>query len=115
MLNTLLQSGYGATIYDINVGCPTFVDDVDLVTLSPIGLQNMLDTCFSYSGKGKFKFSVLKCFIIIFGQLDRYIEFKLTNEVIKETSIFVHLGTPLYTKSSLENEIIERKIRDVSK
>ncbi len=32
------------------------------------------------------------------------------NEVIKETSMFVHIGTPLYSKSSLENEIIESKI-----
>ncbi len=52
---------------------------------------------------------------MIFGQLDRYIEFKLGNEVIKETSIFVHLGTPLYTKINLENEIIESKIRGVYK
>ncbi len=37
------------------------------------------------------------------------------NEVIKEISIFVHSGTPLDTKSSLENEIIESKIRCVYK
>ncbi len=60
MLNQLLQSGYGAKIYDIDVGCPTFADDVELVILSPIGLQNMLDICFRYSGKWKFKFSILK-------------------------------------------------------
>ncbi len=66
MLNQFLQSGYGAKIYDIDVGCPTFADDVELVTLIPIGLQNMLDICFRYSGKWKFKFSILKCFIMIF-------------------------------------------------
>ncbi len=115
MLNTLLQSGYGAKIYDINVGWPTFADDVELVILSPIGRHNMLDICFRYSGKCKFTFSVLKCFIMIFGQLNRYIDIKLKNEVIKETSIFVHLGTQLYTKSSLENDIIESKIRGAYK
>ncbi len=48
MLNKLLQSGYGAKIYDIDVVCATFGDDVELVTLSPIGLHNMLDICFRY-------------------------------------------------------------------
>ncbi len=52
---------------------------------------------------------------MIFGQLERYIEFKFGNEVMKETSMFVHLGIPLYTKSSLENEIIGTKIRGVYK
>ncbi len=54
---------------------------LSLLHLSPIALQNMLDICFRYSGKWTFKFSVLKCFIRIVGQLDRYIEFKLGNEV----------------------------------
>ncbi len=51
MLNKVLQSGYGAEIYDIDVSCPMFADDVQLVTLSQISLQNMLDICFRYSGK----------------------------------------------------------------
>ncbi len=67
MLNKLLQSGHGANIYDIDVGCPTFADDVEFVTLSPIGLQNMLDICFRHSGKWNFKSNVLKYFIMIFG------------------------------------------------
>ncbi len=50
---------------------------------------------------------------MVFEQLDRYIEFNLGNEVIKETSIFAHLGAPLYTKSNLKNEILESKIRGV--
>ncbi len=114
MLNTLLQLGYGAQIYDIDVGCPTFADDIELVALSPIGLHNMLDICFRYSGKWTFKFSVLRCFIMICGQLTRYIELKLGNVVIKETAICIHLETPLH-KNSLENEIIESKIRGAYK
>ncbi len=39
--NEVLQLGYGANIYDTNVGCSTFADDIELVTLSPVHLQNI--------------------------------------------------------------------------
>ena len=61
--------------------------------------------CCKYSNKWRFKFSVPKCAVMIFGTNVHNREFKLGHETIEEASIFIHLGTPLYTHSKLEKEM----------
>jgi hypothetical protein len=67
LLEMLLQSGNGARIGDIYCGAPTQADDMALMSLSPSGLQNMLDICLVYANKWRLLYNSSKSKLLIVG------------------------------------------------
>ncbi|XP_060587399.1 uncharacterized protein LOC132742907 [Ruditapes philippinarum] len=96
LIKELEKCGYGFCVYDLNVSTPTVADDMVLVSLSKCGMDKMLDICSNYSRQWRYNYNVIKCGIIVYNERDTESkdnrEFKLGNEVIKETKSYKHLG-----------------------
>ena len=63
-LEELDKSKLGASVCDIKAGNPTLVDDLTLITRSPLLLQRMINFCADYAMNWKFQFSADKCSVM---------------------------------------------------
>ena len=64
LVEELDKSNLGVSVCDIKAGNPTLVDDLTLITRSPLLLQRMINICADYAMNWKFQFSVDKCSVM---------------------------------------------------
>ena len=67
LISLLIKSGYGCYIIELCIACIFFADDIVLLSPSRVGLQHMLDICFSYCSKYCLDFNVAKSKVMIIG------------------------------------------------
>ena len=63
----MAKSGYGANVNKVYCGSPTQADDIAIISLSPLGLQKLIDLCIRYSQSWRFKFNASKSKILTAG------------------------------------------------
>lgn len=68
LLVELSSSAAGLEIFGSNFSCPSQADDIVLMSLSKDGLVELLNICFEFSEKWKFKYNADKCKIIVFNE-----------------------------------------------
>jgi hypothetical protein len=112
MLIEIQNSRCGVKVYDIEIACPTFADDMSLITLSENSLQKMINIANKYRCKWRFRFNVPKCVVMAFGNSSFTKDIFLGEEVIKLVKDFIHLGTMLYSSPKIEKEAINNRISD---
>lgn len=115
LLCILQDCGFGLQMYNEILACPTFADDIAIMSYDRKGLQYMVDLAYQYSCKWKFKFNPKKCISMTFGKSKQNVKIKLGREHIEEVESTNYLGTPLYTKSCHEKIEIEEKIEGAFK
>ena len=87
------------------VSCPSFADDVTLVTLSKEGLQVLIDKPFEYSSKWHFEFSPTKYKLVIFGKdTNPKLKVMLGENVIQASNFENHLGILLANCDKAQEE-----------
>ena len=112
-INDLLQEiekcNYKTGIFHITCCCPTLADDISCISLTPIGLQRILDICSNYSYRWRFRFNPQKSGIIQFSTSHRStcIEFPWTISGIKIPLLqnITHLGIQLDSKLNQQGRI----------
>ena len=112
LLIMLQESKFAMTMYGINVTCPTYADDIAIVSNSRKGLQEMVNIAYNYSRRWKFRFNAKKCVTLSFGKNKDITEVSMGSESINEVDCISYLGTPLYTKKCKEKEEIQERIQN---
>ena len=116
LLIALEKSAYGIKVHGVNVTCPSYADDVTIVSGSRNGLQKMLEIAYEYSCKWKFKFNPEKCVTLTFNSGKRKSQVvKMGEKDLKEVESTNYLGTILSTKAHLEKENIVNRIQEAYK
>ena len=71
LLDRIENSNMGASLFGLNVSCPTQADDIALVNPTGSDLQQMLNICEEYtsSRKCRFTFSPSKSKIVTFSKM----------------------------------------------
>ncbi len=115
LLKDIQNSNNGVKVYDTEITSPSFADDMNLISLSRKGLQNMLTIAYKYSRKWKFRFNPPKCMVLTFGNTSEKESIKLGDVILKEVTKCTNIGTPMYIKSSHEMEKLEVRIEKAYK
>ena len=112
LLDELCASGDGVKIGGINAACPTFADDMSLVSLYKPALQRQLDRAYAYSIKWRFKYNATKSEILVFGDDDSPNKciIKLGNDTIPVVKSSKHMGVILTQSVKEETEFIKDRI-----
>ena len=97
LLNELCASPYSLVIHGVNVTCPTQADDITLMSLCKRGLDSLMDICYTYSCKWRFKYNASKSVVIVFNESKssfskRTRSWNLGNEVVYESADTKHVG-----------------------
>ena len=114
LIEELRASGLGCYMEDIYCGVLVQADDVALLALSPNHLQKMINICYEYSIKWRYRLNPSKTQTMVFGEtmhtykrLSRLRHFKLGDTVLKEVQSVKHVGIilnrSLDTKDIAEN------------
>ena len=70
----------------IPLGYPTVADDMVQVSLSRVGLSNMLDVCDAYSRRWRYLYNTNKCEMVVFNDtIPKHLPFMLGDEPVKES------------------------------
>ena len=101
---------FGIQMFNEIIACPTFADDVAILSETRNGLQQMVDMAYEYSCKWKFKFNPKKCITMTFGKYDNIQQIKMGNNSLDQVECTNYLGTPLYSNVKHERLEIEKKI-----
>ena len=87
----------GLNINGSSFSCPTVADDMMLFSLSPHGLQSMIDICNKNATKDRYHYNATKCNVIVFNESKT--KFNSSNRIwnlgelnIEETTSYTHLG-----------------------
>lgn len=109
LVEELDKSNLGVSICDIKAGNPTLVDDLTLVTRSPLLLQRMINMCVDYALNWKFKFSADKCSVMIASLNPRlstanYI-WTVNNETLKQSKSSTHVGIPIASNMKCHEKV----------
>ncbi|MES9884072.1 MAG: reverse transcriptase family protein [Sedimenticola sp.] len=97
LLRELEISNRGVVLYENNCSSPTVADDMVLVSYSKSGLQHMMDICYRYSCKWRYKYNGSKCSVIVFHESKNdYVtsnrQWNLGNDSVEEAVNYTHLG-----------------------
>ncbi|XP_053398165.1 uncharacterized protein LOC128556626 [Mercenaria mercenaria] len=96
LIKDLERSGQGMCIYNMNLCSPTVADDMLLVSFSKYGMDSMLDICYNYARKWRYRYNANKCGIMVFNNntncVDSVQSFTLGRETIQEVECYTHLG-----------------------
>jgi hypothetical protein len=65
----LRESNYGVTIGDVHLNSFAYADDVTVFSSTAIGLQRLIDKCYAYSQKWRFKFGIKKTKCMSIGKI----------------------------------------------
>ena len=111
LLCILNKSCYGANIGRNKIACPSFADDVTLISVSKEGIQQLVNTAYQCSKRWRFSYNPSKCKLIVFGnKQDKNINVMLGNHNIDQVDADVHLGTNLSSKDKCQDEYINERI-----
>ena len=99
LVEELDKSDLGVSICDIKAGNPTLVDDLTLVSRSPLHLQLMVNIGANYAVGWKFNFSADKCCVMIVSLNNRssdasYI-WTINSQTLKQNKSSTHVGIPI--------------------
>lgn len=97
LLRDLERGKCGMNLYGIECSSPTVADDMVLVSYSKNGLQTMIDMCYMYSCKWRYKYNSSKCKVIVFNEskvdyITRNRTWHLGNNELEECENYTHLG-----------------------
>jgi hypothetical protein len=100
----LKKESYGALIGPLYCGSPFQADDVALISISPSSLQDMINTCVTYSQKWRFDFNHTKTKVLVFGETQTQAQklgpqrkWTLNNVALVEVTEEKHVGIMLNT------------------
>ena len=62
------NAGHGATLFDMNIPCVAYADDLALVSTSHSALQALLRVAYLHSKTWKYEFNATKCEVVIYGK-----------------------------------------------
>ena len=113
--NDLLKTIHNraACIGGIPAACPTYADDIALISLFKVTMQTLLDIAYQHSRKWKYDFNPKKSSTIVIGKdISPATVLNLGNQVLPVMTKEKHLGVPLASSSQdLEDMINERIIK----
>ena len=106
----LRHSGYGAGVGEIYCGVAGQADDLVLISLTPIGLQCMMNTAYCHSRKNRSKYNATKSHISVYGE-SKWVNKKrqkqrkwfLGGKQVQETNSVKHVGVILNNTGSLKD------------
>ena len=101
LLHELQNKCLNTGIYNIKTSNPTLADDISCISLSPRGLQVLLDTAYSYSTRWRFIFNANKSTVLRFSSSDINTgdpSWQLGEDNIKVSKTYTHLGILLDAK-----------------
>ena len=111
LLKIVQQLRDSIRIYDIDVSCPAFADDVSFIANSKYNMQKMFNIAYGYACKWRFEFSPQKCKVLRFGKdLNPKVKIKLGGCDITESKCETHLGVGLVTDKKAELEFLSSRI-----
>ncbi len=96
----LLGSDLGCTILGLNTSCVAYADDIAVLAPDRISTQRLIDIAYSASRKWRFKFSIKKCAVLIFGVKGKSELFFLGNDPIQSSCMYNHVGVNLFTRGT---------------
>ena len=68
LLNVLSNHCYAIFISGLSLSCPSFADDISLITLHAYFLQSLTTKCFRYSLQWRYEFNHTKSGVVTFGE-----------------------------------------------
>ena len=71
LLNELTQHSCVLSLYSISLTSPSFTDDISLLSIYPTFLSSLMNLCYAYSIKWRYKFNHVKSGILTFGESKR--------------------------------------------
>ena len=109
LVEELDKSNLGVSVCDIKAGNPTLVDDLTLITRSPLLLQRMINICADYAMNWKFQFSADKCSVMTASLNPRlstvnYI-WTVNNEALKQSRSSTHVGIPITSNMKCHEKV----------
>jgi hypothetical protein len=114
LLVSLEEEQLGLSISGIYIGCPTYADDMALISDDSDQLQLMLDKAYSYAAKWHYSFGAAKSAILVFGEsvisrrkFRESREWHIGGEVVSEADSAKHLGILLSVTSSTLNHTVK--------
>ena len=110
ILMDLQCCNFGVQICNETIACPTFADDIAILSETRDGLQQMVNMAYDYSCKWKFKFNPKKCITMTFGKYGDRKKIKMGNDSLEQVECTNYLGTPLYSNIKYEKLEIEKRI-----
>jgi hypothetical protein len=80
----------------VGYGCPTVADDMLLLSLTPGGLQSLIDICYENSCKERYLYNPSKCKIVIYNESTSNkltnVKWNLGSEQLEIAPKYLHLG-----------------------
>ena len=97
LLYELEASGFGIGLHDINCCSPTVADDMVLVSYSKYGMDQLLNICFEYSIKWKYRYNNRKCSVVVYNESKSEYQrssrkWMLGHNSVDESTKYKHLG-----------------------
>ena len=115
LIQILKNSPNGMHIYDHCISCVAYADDIALCSNTENGLQELINIAVKYAKKWKFKFNPKKCEVMYFGKSSREPQIFIDNTMLKVVEESVYLGTHVTKNKKLENQYVEKRIREAYK
>ena len=112
LLKQLRSSKFAIKMFDINIGSPSFADDISIPTLSKRGLNCQLNTAYLYSIRWQFEYSLEKSLAMIWGN-DTAPDLSITfgNRDIKIVDKLKHVGITLQTLNHTADSLTADSIK----
>jgi len=83
----------GISIGSFKIKIMLYVDDIVLLSDSPVDLQRMLDCCQEYADDHSFQFSFQKSQVVVFGDdVDYNYEWRFMGKTMTQSSHYKYLG-----------------------
>ena len=122
LIHELEALGCGLKVGDIYVGTPVQADDLAMLTLSPHGLQYMLNTVFTYSSKWRYSLNASKSAIMVQGEstqkhklLSKHRIWTIGGIAIPQVTEYRHVGVDLTAdlSTSSRTESCAKRLRSL--
>ncbi len=111
--NDLLESlqHIGSGIGQIFTSCPTYADDISLISLYKPVMQQMLQIAYVHSCKWRYQFHPQKSSLVVIGKdTSPNYQLHLGGHMIDSVRYAKHLGLPLVCDKKTMDDIIEKRI-----
>jgi len=110
LLEKLDVNKYGLKIDRSSFACPTVADDMMFFSMSPVGLQSMLDTCHRNTTEDRYRYNATKCRVIVYNESRT--DYKLSKRrwtmgesEVSYSTTYTHLGVPCDKYHQLDENV----------
>ena len=110
LIEQLIETKLGADIDGIPITCPSFADDMALVTTSTAKMQCLLDIAYQHSRTWRYKYNAAKSEVLCFYKKKANVCFMLGKEIIPIRDKCKHLGTVMTNKPKHVREFFSEKV-----